>query len=554
MRHTTYLFDFDYTLADSSKGIVICFQNVLKNHGYNNVTDEEVKRTIGKTLEDSFSILTGELNMEILQKYKKLYEQEANQYMNINTFLYPETLTVLQTLKKNGAKLGIISTKYRYRIKDLLSNYLPDDFFDIIVGGEDVTEHKPSPQGLLIAMKQLQVDKSDVLYIGDSVVDAEAAQQAQVDFAGVLHGMTTKEELEGYPHLLIMNDLTPLISKEKKSDRFRKIKLYYRWLRIKQVNGFQTKSPNKEETVCKNCGETYTGNYCNRCGQDKNTARLRFSNILQNALNGFSSMDRGFGLTLLELIFRPGYLIYDYLKGKRIRYFRPFQMLFILSAVYILWAQFIDPTAIKTNKETKDKIEEVNDSISNEQYNDKTEAKFVEIQNNQLADSTSLNKHYPDTKTSKILEKVNKTKRLGYLGEIMNMVSKWLNQNKALSILMILPIFALATRWAFKKQKSETNYNFTELLFAQTYIACQILLLSIIILAFSHKAKVSDIFDIPEWAIFALYLLDYKQLFRKSWLSTLGRTILMFIYSLVIILIFAIIIASTLIGGIIMDI
>lgn len=126
MRHTTYLFDFDYTLADSSKGIVICFQNVLKNHGYNNVTDEEVKRTIGKTLEDSFSILTGELNMEILQKYKKLYEQEANQYMTINTFLYPETLTVLQTLKKNGAKLGIISTKYRYRIKDLLSNYLPD--------------------------------------------------------------------------------------------------------------------------------------------------------------------------------------------------------------------------------------------------------------------------------------------------------------------------------------------------------------------------------------------------------------------------------------------
>ena len=148
--------------------------------------------------------------------------------------------------------------------------------------------------------------------------------------------MTTKEELEGYPHLLIMNDLTPFISEEKKSNRFRKIELYYRWIRNKQVNGLQTKRPNKEETGCKNCEETYTGNYCNRCGQDKNTARLRFSNILQNALNGFSSMDRGFGLTLLELIFRPGYLIYDYLKGKRIRYFRPFQMLFILSAVYIL--------------------------------------------------------------------------------------------------------------------------------------------------------------------------------------------------------------------------
>lgn len=57
-RYTTYLFDFDYTLADSSKGIVLCFRHVLNLHGYTGITDEEIKRTIGKTLEESFSILT----------------------------------------------------------------------------------------------------------------------------------------------------------------------------------------------------------------------------------------------------------------------------------------------------------------------------------------------------------------------------------------------------------------------------------------------------------------------------------------------------------------
>ena len=60
MNYTTYLFDFDYTLADSSRGIVTCFRNVLNRHGYTRPTDNDIKRTIGKTLEESFSILSGE--------------------------------------------------------------------------------------------------------------------------------------------------------------------------------------------------------------------------------------------------------------------------------------------------------------------------------------------------------------------------------------------------------------------------------------------------------------------------------------------------------------
>ena len=57
MNYKTYLFDFDYTLADSSRGIVTCFRNVLNRHQYTNVTDEAIKRTIGKTLEESFSTI-----------------------------------------------------------------------------------------------------------------------------------------------------------------------------------------------------------------------------------------------------------------------------------------------------------------------------------------------------------------------------------------------------------------------------------------------------------------------------------------------------------------
>lgn len=168
---------------------------------------------IGKTLEDSFSILTGVTDVETLARYRKEYVKEADTHMTVNTVLFPETKEVLMALKAEGAQVGIISTKYRYRIMELMAKELPADFLDIIVGGEDVRTPKPSPEGLLFALEHLKAYAADTLYIGDSTVDAETAQAAGVDFAGVLHGMTTEEELAAYPHVKIAKDLTCLVEK-----------------------------------------------------------------------------------------------------------------------------------------------------------------------------------------------------------------------------------------------------------------------------------------------------------------------------------------------------
>lgn len=211
MSYTTYLFDFDYTLADSSRGIVTCFRIVLNRHNYTDITDEAIKRTIGKTLEESFSILSGVTDPEQLTAFRKEYRLEADVHMNVNTRLFPDTLSTLKELKKRGARIGIISTKYRFRILSFLEDYLPEDFLDIVVGGEDVTAPKPSPEGVLFALEHLGSSPQETLYIGDSTVDAETAQNAGVDFAGVLNGMTTAEELREYPHRIIMNTLSELV-------------------------------------------------------------------------------------------------------------------------------------------------------------------------------------------------------------------------------------------------------------------------------------------------------------------------------------------------------
>lgn len=210
-KYNTYIFDFDYTLADSSKGIIMCFRYVLENYGYHDISDYQIKLTIGKTLEESFSILTDITDKETLTLYAKEYVKKADDWMTANTVLFPETSAVLHALKERGYKIGIVSTKYRYRIMEFVEKEFPKEFFDIVIGAEDVRAHKPDPAGLILAINSLQSGLERCLYIGDSIIDAKTAQAIGVDFYGVLNGITTREELLIYPHIKIADNLNDLV-------------------------------------------------------------------------------------------------------------------------------------------------------------------------------------------------------------------------------------------------------------------------------------------------------------------------------------------------------
>ena len=663
MNYTTYLFDFDYTLADSSRGIVTCFRNVLTHHGYTEVTDDDIKRTIGKTLENSFSILTGVTDAGQLAGFKAEYRKEADTHMTVNTVLFLETKSVLTALKDSGARIGIISTKYRFRIKELLDQHFPEDFIDIIVGGEDVKTAKPSPEGLLLAIKRLHVSKAETLYIGDSTVDAETAQAAGVDFAGVTHGVTTAKELEKYPHRKIMNTLEELLAVQEEHPSIFKIENPIRpenahatsprkqkrisvwqilllvtlfWLaieeldmtddsnffpvvfiltlwgilqkrrilpnkaktfidswwhpcavrlrafHIKLIQGRKTPPAGNETCTCLNCGTTYTGNYCNRCGQSRNTPRYRLSNALKNIAGGFFNIDNGFGRTLLELLYRPGYMIRDFIGGKRIEYFRPFQTLFILAALYIMAVQLVDPEALskkaKTEKTEQTDKEEI--IAAKEKLTQKMEKTYSKEEKRALAITIkslekSLNKleeKNDSTSATQVSESnsddgdlidefVNDTSEVGdrlekvfqnspFLMKVWNLMKSWGHGNKAFRIIATLPLFALATQLAFRCRKYKLNYNTTEHVFIQAYIACQILLLSIIVLPFNGCAKVDDLYELPLWLIFVLFCCDYKQLYRCTWWRSFWRTILMLTYSLVLLVIFACLVMALMLAGI----
>ena len=97
-------------------------------------------------------------------------------------------------------------------MKDLSDFFVFVYFIDLIIWGEDVCHAKPHPEGILTAIRRLEIEPSSLLYVGDSTIDARAAQAAGVDFAGVLTGTTSCEELKAYPHVRIMHSLNELLS------------------------------------------------------------------------------------------------------------------------------------------------------------------------------------------------------------------------------------------------------------------------------------------------------------------------------------------------------
>ncbi|WP_054740110.1 HAD family hydrolase [Cellulosilyticum ruminicola] len=210
MKYKAVLFDFDYTLANSEKGILMCFRHVLNTHGYENISDEAIKKTIGMTLQNAFKELTGIEDMTIIEAYRNEYISRADIVMTPNTKLYPETLPALEKLREAGIQIGIISTKLRYRIEAIFEVYELPDWISIIVGSEDVKTNKPSPEGLLYAMNVLGVSKEEVLYVGDNIIDAKTAQSAGVDFVAVTTGTNKAEDFTEYPCKKVICNLSYL--------------------------------------------------------------------------------------------------------------------------------------------------------------------------------------------------------------------------------------------------------------------------------------------------------------------------------------------------------
>lgn len=115
-----------------------------------------------------------------------------------------------------------------------------------------------------------------------------------------------------------------------------KAQQYYSRFRAWQHQPVRFENKVAQPTKCACCGTEYADNYCPRCGQKAGAGRVTWESLRQNVMMLWGMESRSLLFTLLQLLLRPGYLIGDYLDGKRQMSFPPVKALFIVAIAYLL--------------------------------------------------------------------------------------------------------------------------------------------------------------------------------------------------------------------------
>ena len=203
-------FDFDYTLGDATGCIVAGFNYAFARMGLAQPDYEAVRGTIGMTLENAYTLLSGDASPEGQQRFRRLYVEKANPLQVEGTRLFPGAVELLDWLKEQGILAAIVSTKRRQVIEEILAYRKLSDRVAFCVGGNDTPHYKPAPDGALLALAKAGIAPEQALFVGDTVIDAETAQRAGLDFAAVCNGTTPPAAFDPWPHVYVARDLPDL--------------------------------------------------------------------------------------------------------------------------------------------------------------------------------------------------------------------------------------------------------------------------------------------------------------------------------------------------------
>lgn len=202
------VFDFDFTLGDSAKGIIASVNYALEKLGYAQKEENEIKKTIGLSLAKTLEALTGNSKDGVM--FETYFKEKADEVMVAETMLYDGITEMLTSLHDRGLKIAIVTTKYHYRIEQILEVNRIRHLIDEIIGGDDVAHPKPDPEGMRLLSEYLEIGMDEMLYVGDSIVDAETAKAAGVAFIAVLTGTTKAEKFAPYSCMQVLAEAAEL--------------------------------------------------------------------------------------------------------------------------------------------------------------------------------------------------------------------------------------------------------------------------------------------------------------------------------------------------------
>lgn len=202
------LFDFDGTLIDSNKNTLEYFKATLRHYNHPIPADERFESLWGLKSIDMWKNLLPNISDEEIQKLLLHGKQESLKTIT-DIQLFPDVQRVLKQLAKQY-QLGLVTSRGKKSTKQLLAYRELDPLFSVVIDREDVASHKPHPEGLQLAMDQLNTSISQTVYVGDSEADVLASRNAGI--ISILLSQLTENFGADY-HITEITKLPALIKK-----------------------------------------------------------------------------------------------------------------------------------------------------------------------------------------------------------------------------------------------------------------------------------------------------------------------------------------------------
>ena len=198
MKYSTYIFDLDGTLLDTLADLAAAVNYALRQHGMPEHTIDDVRRFVGNGVRKLMerAIPDGEKNPDFEATFATFREYYMHHSLD-NTRPYPGIIETLEALKAKGCRLAVVSNKMMAATKELCQHFFADTI-EVAIGENEAAgiRKKPAPDTVFEALRQLGEEKDSAVYVGDSDVDLETANNSGLPCISVLWGFRDRDFLK----------------------------------------------------------------------------------------------------------------------------------------------------------------------------------------------------------------------------------------------------------------------------------------------------------------------------------------------------------------------
>jgi HAD superfamily hydrolase (TIGR01509 family) len=174
------IYDCDGVLFDSIEANKKLYNDLCASVGRNPLSEEEIKYVHMHTVYETIQLIFGkgnDLEKKALELVKGIDWRDYVTYLRMEPYL----LQILNLLKTNGI-LRVINTNRTTSMKYIMEHFHLGPFFDMVVTALDVKNPKPHPESVEMILQRLNLNKEEIVFVGDSEVDQQAAKSSGVKF------------------------------------------------------------------------------------------------------------------------------------------------------------------------------------------------------------------------------------------------------------------------------------------------------------------------------------------------------------------------------------